>query len=119
MPLIEAIARYREGLRRFATAHGAASKYHETITWAYVVLVNERLHDTGRDASWREFATANPDLLRFRGGAFFDHYGPDVLESTKARKMFVLPGPATAKPSAGRGGPARRTSARAGREVPS
>ena len=106
MPLIDAIARYRAGLRRYAAAHGAPGKYHETITWAYVVLVHERLHDTGRNASWEEFAAANADLLRFKDGAFFDYYGPAVLESTKARRLFVLPRPATER------GQVDRTSAR-------
>jgi hypothetical protein len=98
MPLIDAIVRYRDGLRRFAAAHGAPGKYHETITWAYVVLVHERLHDTGTDATWQEFAERNVDLMRFRDGAFFEYYGPDVLESEKARRLFVLPRPCSRTP---------------------
>ena len=91
MPLIDAIVRYRDGLRRFAAAHGAPGKYHETITWAYVILVHERLHDTGPEASWEGFVERNPDLVRFRDGAFFDYYDPSVLTDEKARTIFILP----------------------------
>src|SRR5262245_40884612 len=35
--------RFRTALLRFATAAGAAAKYHETLTWAYLALVHERM----------------------------------------------------------------------------
>ena len=65
LPLLEAIAKMRDGLVRFATAHGAAEKYHETITWAFVVLIHERIArapDPARE-TWEAFARANPDLF--------------------------------------------------------
>ena len=40
--LLTAIERFATSLRRFATHHGAAGKYHETITWAYLLLIHER-----------------------------------------------------------------------------
>jgi hypothetical protein len=93
MPLLDAIGVYRNGLRRFAAANGAPERYHETITWAFMVLVNERLHGCADDVAWPEFAAANGDLLRWRGGAFFDSYEADVLGSETARRIFVLPRP--------------------------
>ena len=95
LSFLEATRTYRRGLRRFATAHGAPTKYHETVTRAFLILINERLHgaDEGRELDWPEFAHQNPDLLKFRDGALFEYYGPEVLESKVAREIFVLPKP--------------------------
>ena len=91
MPLLDAIRVFAAGLRRFASAHGSPDKYHETVTWAFLVLVNERLRDGGAGLTWSEFAARNPDLLRFRDGALFERYDPSILDSDLARKVFVLP----------------------------
>lgn len=96
MPLLKAIRTYRDGLRRFATAQGSAARYHETVTWAFLILINERLHAAGaggKDLAWAEFASRNPDLMRWEDGALFQYYDPDVLKSEVARRIFVLPGP--------------------------
>lgn len=89
--LLETLRRYSDGLRRFTARHGATDKYHETVTWGLVVLIHERLALADPDVDWRTFAEANPDLLRFRDGAFFDYYGPEILTSKVARRTFVLP----------------------------
>lgn len=91
LPLLDAIRVYSAGLRRFAETKGSPGKYHETVTWAFLVLVNERLQDGGADLTWPEFAARNPDLLRFRDGALFERYDPSILDSDLARKVFVLP----------------------------
>src|SRR5262249_5202112 len=39
--------RFRRALRRYADAVGAGAKVHETITWAYLVLLREAMD--GRD----------------------------------------------------------------------
>jgi hypothetical protein len=90
--LLETLRRYSDGLKRFATHLGAPDKYHETVTWALIVLVHERMA-SGRSgaAEWPSFAAENPDLLRWRDGVFFERYGPEILESELARRTFVLP----------------------------
>lgn len=85
------LERVRAGIRRFATHHGAPDKYHETLTCAAVVLVNERVHRTPDAPDWPTFAEANPDLLRWKGGAFFDHYPETIVDSDDARRVFMLP----------------------------
>lgn len=89
--LLEAIRRYREGLVRFTGHHGASRRYHETVTWAMVVLIHERIVGAPEIDDFRAFAAANPDLMRWHGGAFFDYYAEDVLASELARRTFVLP----------------------------
>lgn len=86
-PLLEAMVRFSRTLLRYAASLGAASKYHETVTVAFVLLIHERMqhHST---ASFEEFAEANPDLF----GPILDrYYAPETLASERARSAFVLP----------------------------
>ncbi len=85
-----AAARFAAALRRFAAHHGQPGRYHETITFAFLAVISERLHGGGDHGGWTAFATANPDLLDTR---FLSHYYPPcVLASALARRAFVLPG---------------------------
>jgi hypothetical protein len=86
-----ALERFRTGLRRFAEAQGAAQKYHETITTAYVLLINERLEDGGRDLDWEAFATRHADLLAWPPSILDRYYRPETLASDLARRAFVMP----------------------------
>ena len=87
---LEALARTSDGLRRLAASLGKAERYHETITWAFVLLVNERMaKDCARD--WEEFARTNPDLLDWKPSVLKQYYADEVLESEIARRAFVLP----------------------------
>jgi hypothetical protein len=95
-PFEEASFRFCTGLRRFARAHGHAGLYHETMTWAYLALVNERMTlppEPGGPADFDAFAAANPDLLVHEGGALARLYDPDVLASELAKRAFLLPRP--------------------------
>jgi hypothetical protein len=106
--LFDALARCRGALRGLAEHHGAHGKYHETITCALVFLIHERMqqarvaeprtpagvsHGEPPGLEWEEFARANPDLLRWKEGAFFDYYPEEVIASRLARRSFVLPHP--------------------------
>jgi hypothetical protein len=42
-PALEALQRFSTSLVRFATAHGKPGIYHETITWAFLLLIRERM----------------------------------------------------------------------------
>ena len=90
-PVPAALARFGEGIKRFAAANGQDTLYHETITYAFLFLINERMERQGRDASWDAFAARNADLLT-GGLAFLDtYYRPETLASDLARKVFVMP----------------------------
>jgi hypothetical protein len=91
-PLLEAIARFRDGLRRFAAARGKPGLYHETITWAFLLLIHERMaRRPPSTASWEAFAAANPDLLVWRPSVLGTYYRDETLASELARRVFVLP----------------------------
>ena len=89
--VLEALDRFTRGLRRLATAAGKPGLYHETITWAYVLLVNERRREAGAE-DWTAFAERNPDLLEWKPSLLERaYYREDTLWSDRARASFVLP----------------------------
>lgn len=91
LPPAEALARFSEGLRRFAAALGKAGLYHETITWAYLLLIRERMERGGPAQSWQDFSAANPDLLAWKPSILGAYYREETLRSELARRVFVLP----------------------------
>jgi len=119
-PPLEALARFSDGLRRFAAANGRLGLYHETITWAYLLLIHERMAraaltspgpsspapslpsspgEEGRKAeTWEEFAQRNPDLLTWKPSVLDRYYEQDTLGSELARKVFVLPDRCAGRP---------------------
>jgi hypothetical protein len=89
--LAAAALAFRALLRRFAEAVGAASKYHETITWAYLAIIAERMRGRAYGSSL-ELLAEHPDLLDHRNGALARHYDvTELLASAEARAAFVLP----------------------------
>jgi hypothetical protein len=89
--LPEGLCRFTSALRRFAAAQGAADRYHETITVAFVLVIADRLGTTGRDATWEAFAAANADLLSWRPSVLETYYTEETLWSARARRAFVMP----------------------------
>jgi hypothetical protein len=86
--VLEAIVRFADGIRRFANSKGAATKYHETITIAYLLIIHERL-DGARTLAWSDFAGRNPDL--FGRSLLSRYYSDGLLGSERAREVFVMP----------------------------
>jgi hypothetical protein len=83
-----AVARAREGLRRFAAAHGEPGRYHETLTTAWARVVGHHALRAGED-DFDAFLAAHPQLLeRDLLGA---HYSRPRLFSEAARAAFVEP----------------------------
>ena len=88
-PALPAMARFVEALRRYAAHIGKLEIYHETITWAYLLLINERLERAGRQRPWSEFERDHPEL--FAPGFVKSYYAPETLASPLARRAFVFP----------------------------
>ena len=89
-PLPEALGRFSASLRRYAESLGAADKYHETITVAYMLLIAERL-DGAAHLTWPEFAERNPDLLARTPSILSTYYTDALLFSERAKRTFVMP----------------------------
>jgi len=94
-PVLEGVGRFSEGLRRLAAKCGRPNLYHETITWAFLLLIRERLaralEHRGRLPSWDEFAADNRDLLRGKDQILKQYYRDETLKSELARKTFIMP----------------------------
>ncbi len=90
-PFAAALDAFCSGLRRFATANGKPGLYHETITWAYLLLIRERRERMAREHSWEEFCAANADLLSWKESILKRYYTDATLKSDFARRIFVLP----------------------------
>jgi hypothetical protein len=78
-------------LRRFAAAKGKATRYHETITWAYLLLIHERMKGSHKEQSWQEFAESNCDLLNWENSVLKKYYSDKTLSSDFAKQVFVFP----------------------------
>ena len=88
--LPEALVRFSTALRNFAAAQGKPGLYHETITTAYLLLINERL-DGDAVLPWTAFADGNPDLLTWKPSGLHRYYQAETLTSDRARRTFLLP----------------------------
>ena len=85
-----ALAEFSAEIKRFADAKGATGLYHETITWAFLLLIAEREARNPSD-TWEAFAAANADLLSWKPSILERYYSSELLKSDLARKVFVFP----------------------------
>ena len=88
--LIEALTRFVESLRRFATSVGSPGLYHETITFAFLFVIHDRMQ-AGNAITFDEFAAANPDLFRWKPSILDRYYKAETIGSDLARRTFVMP----------------------------
>jgi hypothetical protein len=84
-------ARFCEKFGSFVRHIGAESKYNETITWFYLVVVFQRIRNEPTTPDWETFANANEDLLDNRMKVIRECYRNETLFSPRARKIFLLP----------------------------
>ena len=89
--IFEAVEKFSSALARFAAMQGKAARYHETVTWAFLFLIRERLARAGRPLTWEEFAGSNPDLMNWEKNVLKRYYREETLTSDLARRIFVLP----------------------------
>jgi hypothetical protein len=85
----QALEKMRSSIRNYATHLGKPEKYHETITVAYLALIQEHISRRGDAGGWLNFQQQNPEL--FARGLLLQYYARGQLESDLARRTFVLP----------------------------
>ena len=85
-----ALGEFTAAIRRFADAKGATGLYHETITWAFLLLIAER-QARNPAAAWEAFAAANADLLVWKPSILERYYSKELLASELARRTFLMP----------------------------
>jgi hypothetical protein len=85
-----AVARMKAALLAFLTHLGVSeSKYHETITRAWVMAVDHFMNQSDACSSCADLVRINPQLLDSK--TMLTHYSADVLFSPAARQAFVEP----------------------------
>jgi hypothetical protein len=88
---LEALGRFATALTRFAVAKGKPHLYNETITWAFVLLIRERIARSNSPVTWAEFSESNGDLLRWTNNILNKYYRPETLASELAKRVFLFP----------------------------
>jgi hypothetical protein len=91
----DAVARFSGGLKLLTAKAGKPQVYHETITVAFLALINER-RARGATQNWGEFKARNPDLFDKR--CLEKWYGAEQLATELARQTFCLPTLLPARP---------------------
>jgi hypothetical protein len=89
--LPDALAQMTRGLKRFAQKNGVPERYHETMTWAYMFIIHERIVTGGREQTWAEFADRNRDLIDGGKRILDRYYESETLSSDIAKRFFLLP----------------------------
>lgn len=84
-----ALARMRGAIRNYARHLGKEDRYHETITVAYLALIQQHIAERGYGACWDEFMRVNTELLQ--PGLLLQYYTEIQLNSELARRVFLLP----------------------------
>jgi hypothetical protein len=85
-----ALERMRAALVAFLSHHGiSASKYHETLTRAWILAVHHFMHRSPEASSADDFIDRNAPLLDPKN--MLTHYSTDLLFSDAARADFVEP----------------------------
>jgi hypothetical protein len=90
-----ALDKIKTAIQRYAASLGVSDLYHETITVAYMALINQHLAEWQGAESWDAFAAGNPGL--FDKGLLARYYRDETLKSPRAKRMFVLDGHAPAR----------------------
>jgi len=89
----EAMEKLRAGIKAHNAAHGIPDRidsgYHETMTRAWLRLVQLALEEHGPAASADEFCEQHPELSQKNALRFF--YSRDRFLSPEAKRRFVEP----------------------------
>lgn len=88
--LAEAIGRFTDTLKRWTVEIGAQDKYHETISWFFLLSIAERRASASSN-NWLAFRHDNHDLFSRDDNILTRYYSNELLWSDRARTSFVLP----------------------------
>ena len=92
-PFGEAADRIREGIKAHNAAHGVVegptSGYHETMTIAWLRLVEMVLAEYGAEETGEKFCDAHPELMEKKILRLY--YSKDLFMSARAKGEFVEP----------------------------
>ena len=80
-----------DALKRLTAQLGIPGKYHETISWFFMLLIAERRSIQETD-DWYSFCRNHADLFaRGDDNILNRYYSSELLRSDRARRSFMLP----------------------------
>lgn len=85
-----AIAKFTSALKALTERLGVPDKYHETISWFFMLVIADRIADAPH-ADWESFRQGNRDLFEESAALLRRHYSAGRLGSAEARRRFLLP----------------------------
>jgi len=85
-----ALREFTDAIKRFADAKGATGLYHETITWAFLLIIADRQARKPAE-TWAQFEADNTDLLLWKPSVLNRYYSKELLASELARRTFLMP----------------------------
>jgi hypothetical protein len=85
----DALPRLQRTIRAYASSLARPDRYHETITVAYLALIQQHMAERGDGGGWDGFARDNPEL--FDRNLLLHFYSRSQLDSGIARRLFLLP----------------------------
>lgn len=87
--LHEAIGRMVSGIKKLAEHYGVSNLYHATVTFMFVLLVQERMAEG--EETWAEFEAKHADLFAWPSPIFMAYYGEDITKNAEAKRKVLLP----------------------------
>lgn len=90
-PPLEALGRFSAAVGRFAAGQGKPEFYNETITWAFLLLIRERMARAKAEQTWAEFSAFNADLSSWKDNILRKYYHSETLTSELAKRVFLFP----------------------------
>ncbi|AKF87413.1 hypothetical protein MFUL124B02_42460 [Myxococcus fulvus 124B02] len=97
------LQRVRALIQGYAAALGATGKYHETLTRAWMELVQVGMERAPEARSLEQLLEANPHLTDAK--LLSRHYQKQTLDSAEARTAWVAPDVSPLRPPEVRGAP--------------
>lgn len=88
LSLEDALARYVKYLRALTIKLGVPQKFHATITWTFMLLLDEAMQKD-REVTFETLLVRHPELLEKR--TLLRLYDQSQLDSAEARERYVLP----------------------------
>jgi hypothetical protein len=90
-PVLQAAQHYTDALKRLTRQLGIPGKYHETITWFFMFLIDERRHKSSAQ-DWFAFRRQNDDIFARGDHSILNrYYRRETLAGDRARQSFLLP----------------------------
>jgi hypothetical protein len=84
-----ALPRLQRTIRAYASSLGRPGRYHETVTVAFLALIQQHIAARGDGGGWDGFERDNPEL--FDPELLLRFYSRRQLGSGLARRLFLLP----------------------------